>query len=99
SNDLRSSAAATGRAPGAKGGGNRTKRVAIHFRLPEENRSLSWIAERLLGPSQAVERLAVEEYVRPRSSSAGQGFGLDAQTRRLVEDYAMQKAIAYFSAR
>lgn len=98
SSELRSAAAETGRQPGAKGGGNRTKRVQIQFRIDDVSRALSWVAERLLSPTQAVEALAVTEYVRPRSSSAGQGFGLDPEARRLIEEYSMQQATDYFAA-
>jgi Domain of unknown function (DUF3883) len=95
---LRSAATKVGREPGAGGGGNPTKRVELRFRVSEpRDLTISWLAEQLLWPAASVESLAVEEYVRPRSPAEGQGYGLDAQDRRLVEEYAMQRAIQYFS--
>lgn len=94
---LRSAAAATGREPGARGAGNRTKRVEVHFSVAEEGDAMSSLAERILNPSRAIENVGLEEFVRPRARAAAQGLNIDAESRRIVELYAMERAIAYFS--
>ncbi len=96
---LRRMAAGIGRAPSAKGAGNRTKRIELTFGLPgESTRSLSWLAERLIAPKNSVEGLAVEAVLRPRTISRGQGFGLSVEARRKVEEYAMECAQRHFVA-
>ena len=94
---LRRAAAAVGRPKSARGGGNPTKRVEILFAIPRHKRAaLPWLTRNILRPSISDESLAIEDYVRPRPRSFGQGPGLTQEQRRAVELYAMRHAKAHY---
>jgi hypothetical protein len=94
---LRRAAAAAGRSRAARGGGNPTKRVEIRFTIPRRRRApVAWLTRQLLKPTSPDDELAVEDYIRPRARSSGQGRGLTQEERRIVELYAMRHAEEHY---
>ncbi len=97
---LRRAAAAVGRNPEAGEGGNPTKRLQLVFTIPGiENRPETWLTEQIIAPAGAADAAAVEEAARPIRIASGQGFGLNAEARKAVEQRAMDVARADLQAR
>jgi hypothetical protein len=87
---LERASAAVARRPGAKGGGNRTRRLRLTVRLPLAGvTTVDRVLDVVIAPASA-DRISGEQVERRRfAQSAGQGFGLPSEAKRAVELRAM----------
>lgn len=96
---IRAAAARVGQAQGAKGGGNPTKRIAVRVSIPGLiDQPGDWLKHSLLFPTDPPPEGVIELSVRTRVRSGRQGYGLDAASRKAVEDHAMARATGFFTA-
>lgn len=91
--DLARASAAVARQPGARGPGNRTRRLRLAIKLPVDGATtVDRVLDFVIAPEVGSSEEASGTIRRRGARSGGQGFGLPSEAKRAVELRAMQVA-------